>query len=164
MNQHAIAHTTQVPYAYPRDEASLALRVRTAAGHILMVRVFYKARYHRGFYHIRTLERVHCGADFDHFETVIALPRNRYRYFFELMDQEGTVRCLDERGLRRRKLQGTEATAFQYAYIGPSDVYTPVPWWCTRSSPTAFTGRGSGRRSTALGTPRWIAGASLAGT
>lgn len=128
MNQHAIAHTTQVPHAYPRDAASLALRVRTAAGDVQRVRVFYKDRYHRGFYHIRTLERVHHGADFDHFETIIALPRNRYRYYFELTDQEGTVRCLDERGLRKRKLRGTEATAFQYAYIGPSDVYTPVPW------------------------------------
>ena len=45
MNKHAIYHLTDTPWAYARDEDTLALRIRTASNDMRRVTVFYKDRY-----------------------------------------------------------------------------------------------------------------------
>ena len=65
---------------------------------------------------------------FDFYETEISVYRDRYRYYFELIDKDGNRAFLDDRGLRDYEVDKKEITSFQYAYIAPDDVYKESSW------------------------------------
>jgi len=126
--RHAILHIPDTPYAYPSGKDSLNLRLRTAKGDRAEVKVRYKDRYDwTGRFQEKAMEHFAEDSLFEWFECKVSLPRNRYRYYFEITDNKGTKLWLDERGLKDTE-DNMEAAAFQYAYIGESDVYKESDW------------------------------------
>lgn len=129
MNIHAIFHNTTVPYAYAKDNDTLILRLRTARNDMSRVKVYYKCRYDWQNPFLEEDMKLFAQTDlFDFYEIDVQVEKNRYRYYFELIDREGNKIYLDERGLREQEVKVPEATAFQYAYIGEADVYQECKW------------------------------------
>ena len=129
MNIHAIFHNTTVPYAYAKDKDTLILRLRTARNDMSRVKVYYKCRYDWQNPFLEEDMKLFAQTDlFDFYEIDVQVEKNRYRYYFELIDREGNKIYLDERGLREQEVKVPEATAFQYAYIGEADVYQECKW------------------------------------
>ena len=128
MNKHAILHIPDTPYAYPSGKDSLTLRLRAAKGDKAEVTVKYKDRYDwTGTFREQGMEHFASDSLFEWFECKVSLPRNRYRYYFEIKDNKGAKLWLDERGLKDDE-ENMDSAAFQYAYIGESDVYRESDW------------------------------------
>ncbi|MFB0918974.1 MAG: glycoside hydrolase family 13 protein [Clostridiaceae bacterium] len=124
MNKHAIHHISDLPYAYPKDENTLVVRIRCARGDMERVSVVYKDRYdwvNRG--KAKEMELISETELFSVYEAELQVPRNRYRYYFELIDSEGNTIYYDERGFRFDDAGPNEVRAFQFPYIAPKDLY-----------------------------------------
>ena len=129
MNEHAIYHILDTPYAYAKDTNTLSVVLRTAKDDIKTCNIYYKTRYDwENDFDIKEMKIKDTNNLFDFYEASISVERNRYRYFFELVDYDGNKTFFDERGLRNEEIQRKEATAFQYPYIGVSDVYNEEKW------------------------------------
>ncbi|NMF04386.1 glycoside hydrolase family 13 protein [Clostridium beijerinckii] len=129
MNKHAIYHILDTPYAYAKDIDTLSVTLRAAKNDIKICNIHYKSRYDwENSFNIKKMKIKDTNNLFDFFSTDISIERNRYRYFFELIDNEGNRFFLDERGLRGEEIRRKEATAFQYPYIAKPDVYNEEKW------------------------------------
>jgi len=129
MNKHAIYHITEVPYAYGKDLNTLVLRIRTAKNDIKKCNLYYKDRYNfKDPYFINKMIVVAESDMFDYFETEVSIERNRYKYFFELIDQDSNIIYFDERGFREKALNLMEFSAFQFAYLAQGDLYEQSNW------------------------------------
>lgn len=129
MNKHAIYHILDTPYAYAKDINTLSVTLRTAKNDIEICNIHYKTRYDwENDFNIKEMKIKDTNDLFDFFGVDISIERNRYRYFFELVDYDGNKFFLDERGLRSKEIPRKEATAFQYPYIAKPDVYNEEKW------------------------------------
>ncbi|MBW9149201.1 alpha-glycosidase [Clostridium sp. CM028] len=129
MNKHAIYHITETPYAYGRDLNTLVLRLRTAKDDVKKCNLYYKDRYNWDDPYDVIEMKITAQADlFDYFETEVSVERNRYRYYFELIDWDNNIICFDERGFRDKTPDLKEITAFQFAYLAEGDLYEEAPW------------------------------------
>lgn len=129
MNKHAIYHITDAPYAYGKDLNTLTVILRTAKGDIKKCSIHYKDRYDwENEFLVKEMYINSTTELFDFFKANISVDRNRYRYFFKLIDKEDKITYLDERGLRNFEIHRKEATAFQYPYIAKRDLYNQVNW------------------------------------
>jgi len=129
MNKHAIYHITETPYAYGKDLNTLVLRIRTARGDIKKCNLYYKDRYNfQDGYSVKEMEITAQADFFDYFETEVSVTRNRYKYYFELIDSNNNVIYLDERGFRENEPTIKEFTAFQFAYLAQGDLYEESTW------------------------------------
>ena len=129
MNKHAIYHILDTPYAYAKDINTLSVVLRTAKDDIKTCNIYYKSRYDwENDFDIKEMKIKDTNNLFDFFEASISVERNRYRYFFELVDYDDNKTFFDERGLRSEEIQRKEATAFQYPYIAKPDVYNEEKW------------------------------------
>jgi len=129
MNKHAIYHITETPYAYGKDLNTLMLRIRTAKDDIKKCNLHYKDRYDwENPFDVKEM-KITAQADlFDYFETDVSITRNRYRYYFELIDKNNNTIYFDERGFRDKLKTGEESTAFQFAYLAKGDIYEEATW------------------------------------
>jgi glycosidase len=128
MNRHAVYHIVDVPYAYAKDKDTLTVRIRTARNDIKECRLHYKCRYDwETPFNVKDMPLIFQSELFDYYEADISVEKNRYRYFFELIDNEDQVIYFDERGFRG-DVERKEASGFQYAYIGEADVYEESKW------------------------------------
>ncbi|WP_297426123.1 glycoside hydrolase family 13 protein [Clostridium sp.] len=129
MNKHAIYHILDTPYAYAKDINTLSVTLRAAKDDIKICRIHYKNRYDwENNFNIEEMKIKDTNSLFDFFAADVSIKRNRYRYFFELVDNEGNRFFLDERGLRTNEIKRKESTAFQYPYIAKPDVYCEEKW------------------------------------
>lgn len=129
MNKFAVYHIPDVPYAYAKDKDTLTVRIRTAKNDLKNCRIHYKCRYDWDKpFQVKEMSVTAQANLFEYFEVNLQVAKNRYRYFFELIDNEGKVLFFDERGFRGELLERAEATAFQFAYISESDVYEEAKW------------------------------------
>ena len=129
MNKHAIYHITETPYAYGKDLHTLVLRIRTAKCDIKKCTLHYKDRYNfQDPYLVKEMEITSQSDLFDYFETAVSIPRNRYRYYFELTDVNNNKIYFDERGFKDVPPPLKESTAFQFAYLAPGDLYEGTSW------------------------------------
>lgn len=129
MNEHAIYHITEAPFAYGKDLNTLVVRIRTANKDVKSCKVYYKDRYDWVNPFEEKIMKIMAESElFDYFQVEISLKENRYRYYFELEDKDGNVIYFDERGIRSEELQMKEATAFQYAYLAHGDLYKEEKW------------------------------------
>ena len=129
LNKHAIYHITETPYAYGKDLNTLVLRIRTAKGDVQKCNLYYKDKYnYQAPYYVKDMKITAHSDLFDYFETVVSIERNRYRYYFELIDWSNNKIFFDERGFRDVPPPLKESTAFQYAYLAQGDLYEEVPW------------------------------------
>jgi cyclomaltodextrinase len=129
MNKHAIYHITETPYAYGRDLNTLVLRIRTAKEDIKKCNLYYKDRYNWvDPYDVKEMKIIAQANLFDYFETMVSVKRNRYRYYFELIDCNNNKVYFDERGFRDKSPSQKEQTAFQFAYLAQGDLYKESTW------------------------------------
>lgn len=129
MNKHAIYHITETPYAYGRDLNTLVLRLRTAKDDVKKCNLHYKDRYNWDDpYDVKEMKITSQADLFDYFETEVSLERNRYRYYFELIDWNDNIIFFDERGFRDPTPALKEFTAFQFAYLAEGDLYEEASW------------------------------------
>ncbi|OOM81915.1 cyclomaltodextrinase [Clostridium puniceum] len=129
MNKHAIYHILDTPYAYAKNKDTLSVTLRTAKDDIKTCHIHYKTRYDwKNNFKVKKMELKDTNNLFDFFGSNISIERNRYRYFFELVDYEGNKVFFDERGIRTKEISRKEATAFQYPYIAKPDVYDEEKW------------------------------------
>lgn len=126
MNKYGIYHITEAPYAYAEDYNNLSLRVRTVRDDIEKCIVYYKDKYYleSSFKKKEMILEVKTEL-FDYFKVNISTDRNRYEYYFELIDNKGEKVYLNERGISD---ECTEAYSFIFAYIAHEDVYIENKW------------------------------------
>jgi glycosidase len=128
MNKHAVYHIVDVPYAYAKDKDTLTVRIRTEKDDAKECRVHYKCRYDwTNAFEVKEMKLIFQSELFDYYETDIKVEKNRYRYYFELVDNEGETVYFDDRGFRG-EIEQAEKTGFQYAYVGMADVYEESKW------------------------------------
>jgi glycosidase len=129
MNRHAVYHITETPYAYGKDLNTLIIRIRTAKNDVKKCNLYYRDRYNSQTpYYVKEMKIVAQANLFDYFETEISIKRNRYRYYFELIDTNNAKVYFDERGFRDTKPTLDEFTAFQFPYLAPGDLYEESVW------------------------------------
>lgn len=129
MNEHGIYHITDVPYAYAKDENTLCIRIRTGKDDVKECILHYKDRYDwSNPFQLKNMKVVLSTKLFDFFETEVSVCRNRYRYYFELIDKKGNKEFLDDRGIRKNDIEKKEITSFQFPYIAPDDIYQKSRW------------------------------------
>lgn len=129
MNKHAVYHITETPYAYGKDLNTLVLRIRTAKGDVLKCNIHYKSRYNfQDPYYVKEM-KIAAQADlYDYFEAEVSVKRNRYRYYFELVDTSNNTIYFDERGFRKNAPPLEQSSAFQFAYLAEGDIYKESTW------------------------------------
>ncbi|WP_026881628.1 alpha-glycosidase [Clostridium akagii] len=129
MNKHAVYHITETPYAYGKDLNTLVLRIRTAKGDVLKCNIHYKSRYNfKDPYYVKEM-KIAAQADlYDYFEAEVSVTRNRYRYYFELVDTSNNTIYFDERGFRKNAPPLEQSSAFQFAYLAEGDIYKESTW------------------------------------
>lgn len=128
MNKHAIYHIPDTPYAYSKDMDTLTVRLKVAKDDVVSCKVYYKDRYDESNpFEVKDMKITAETELFSFFQEDISLFRNRYRYFFELVDNDGNQYIYDERGIRVGNAY-SPITPFQYAYIAKSDLYEESKW------------------------------------
>lgn len=129
MNKHAIYHILDTPYSYAKNLNTLSVILRVAKDDISTCKVHYKTRYDwENPFCVKEMEIVDTNELFDYFKADISVERNRYRYFFEIIDKKGEKEFLDERGFKKELEERPEAAAFQFPYIAEADTYEEVKW------------------------------------
>ena len=129
MNKHAVYHIPEVPYAYGKDIDTLTVRLKVAKDDIKVCKVYYKDRYDETNPFNEKEMNITADTDlFSFYQTDINLFRNRYKYFFELVDNDGNIYIYDERGIRVGNANEWGITPFQFAYITKADLYEESKW------------------------------------
>ena len=129
MNKHAVYHIPDVPYAYGKDIDTLTVRLKVAKDDIKVCKVYYKDRYDETNPFNEKEMNITADTDlFSFYQTDINLFRNRYKYFFELVDNDGNMYIYDERGIRVGNANEWGITPFQFAYITKADLYEESKW------------------------------------
>ena len=128
MNKHAIYHIPDTPYAYGKDIETLTVRIKVAKNDVVSCKIYYKDRYDESNPFQSKDMKVTAETELcSFFQEDISLFRNRYKYFFELVDNDGNQYIYDERGIRVGNAYST-LTPFQYAYIAEGDLYEESQW------------------------------------
>ncbi len=124
MNKHAVLHISDTPWAFPRDDETLTVRLRTDHD-VQAVRIQFKDRYEWIDEPWLSLPMTVSARTklFKYWTADITLFRARFRYFFELTLKGGEVHAYDERGLRTTGIIEPERRAFQFPYISSGTVY-----------------------------------------
>ena len=126
MNKYAIYHITEAPYSYAKDSNTLTLRVRTARNDIKECIVYYKDKYLNDKpYDEAKMELVASTELFEYFQIDVSIFRNRYQYYFKLIDYNDNISFLAERGV---KDDDKLIYPYIYPYIAGEDVYEEVEW------------------------------------
>ncbi len=129
MNKHAIYHVPDTPYAYGKDIDTLTVRLKVAKDDVNVCKIFYKDRYDESNpFEYKELEITAETDLFSFYQGDISLFRNRYKYFFELVDYDGNQYIYDERGVRVGNAGNNDITPFQFAYIAKGDLYEESKW------------------------------------
>ena len=129
MNNHAVYHIPDVPYAYALNKDELRILLRVAKDDIKECNLYYRCRYdfESPYKEIKMnlFEENHL---FEIYSIDVSIFRNRYRYYFEITDNNGEIYYYDERGSKIKTEEEQEIVAFQYAYIGEADIYDESKW------------------------------------
>lgn len=92
MNFAAVQHAPDTVYAYPVNENTLRLRIKTAKGDCTRICVRYKNTYdHVSSPSRQKMQLISTDKYNDYYEADITEPGKRFKYYFELTDQSGTV-------------------------------------------------------------------------
>lgn len=124
MNQHALFHISDTPWAFARDDDTLTVRLRTAHD-VTGVRVLFKDRYEwvNTPWQSLSMETMAKTGLFVFWTADLTLRRARFRYLFEIEGKDGRIYSFDERGIRANEHHEPESQAFQFPYINSGEVY-----------------------------------------
>lgn len=124
----SLHHQVDARFAYPKDDQTLVVRLRTGRGFARRVSVVYGDRYTPPTQDM-PVEMTWVGHDalFDYWQADLSVPSRRVRYVF-LVEADGERRWYGEQGLAFSR---QAAGAFHYPYIHRGSVIR-VPDWVSR--------------------------------
>lgn len=129
MNKHAVFHVLDTPYAYGKDKDTLVVRVRVARGDIKECYIYYKDRYDWENQYLKKEMTVVAETElFTYYQSEISVFRNRYRYYFEFIDNNNEIFEYNERGFVNRHFKYNDMNSFQFPYIAEEDLYYEEKW------------------------------------
>ena len=129
MNKTAIYHLSDLPYAFPIDENTLRVRLQTEKNDIKEAYVHYIDRYVTSDNYTKKKMDLWLETElFDYYIADISQKYNRYRYFFELIDDEDNHLFYNERGFYTIAPNTYDSFGFIYPYIAKTDLYDGVDW------------------------------------
>ncbi|WP_167958923.1 glycoside hydrolase family 13 protein [Anaerosporobacter faecicola] len=127
MIKQGIYHIPDVPFAYAINETTLYIKLQTAKDDIKQVRVYYKDRHaYEAPFQVKDMQWLQGSQVYDYFEVELRNVHKKFRYFFEIIDQEGKYFYYNERGIINHKPDVPQS--FQLPYLCPGDFYQPVEW------------------------------------
>lgn len=127
MNQYALYHIADAPYAYAEDENTLTVRLRTCKNDLKSCEIFFKDRFEWDLpFDSKAIHVEETTELFDYYITTLQLESNRYLYYFRLEDNLGKIYYYYERGITEKDPK--EFGDFQFPYIAKADVYHDVNW------------------------------------
>lgn len=130
MLKEAIYHESDSIFAYPLDEKTLCLKIRTKKDDIKKLTLLYGDRYEPvsvvNLFE-KTMEKVFTDDMFDYYETTISPDFNRICYCFKLEDENETVYYAQQRFFK--EVPEDRNRLFIFAYICKGDLYKSYDWW-----------------------------------
>lgn len=129
MNKHAVFHVLDTPYAYGKDKDTLVVRVRVARNDVNECYIYYKDRYDWENPYLKKKMIVVAETElFTYYQAEISVFRNRYRYYFEFIDNNNQRFEYNERGFVNREFKYNDMNSFQFPYIAEEDLYYEEKW------------------------------------
>ncbi|WP_026486029.1 glycoside hydrolase family 13 protein [Caldanaerobius polysaccharolyticus] len=130
MIKEAVFHKSDSTYAYPIDEKSLVIKLRTGREDIDKVILCYGDRYDPdnpvNMYE-KEMTVAYRDSLFDYYETIITPPFNRICYFFKLISgDEVKIFCRDRFSERP---PADRNRYYMFPYICRGDIYHKYDWW-----------------------------------
>lgn len=130
MLKQAIYHESDSTYAYPLDEKTLCIKLRTKKDDIEKVTLMYGDRYEPvrivTMFEI-PMNKVFTDDLFDYYEVTISPEFNRICYYFKLEDKEETVYYAQGRFFKTPPEDRNRY--FIFSYICKGDLYKAHDWW-----------------------------------
>ncbi|MGM0437771.1 MAG: glycoside hydrolase family 13 protein [Bacillota bacterium] len=130
MIKSAIEHKSYSNYAFPVDENTLKLRLKTAKNDLKNVKVIYGTRFvfdGREPLKVKEMKLKTSSSVNDFYETTIELEDPRFRYHFLLDDGENKS-WYNEKGFSENRPRGGKSGFFQYSLITDDDLLD-LPTW-----------------------------------
>ncbi len=131
MNKYAIYHTPDSEYAYPLDENTLRLVLKTARGERFKeVSVLWNNKYDfAGRRNFTQMQHVCSDALHDYYVCDLSSADARFAYVFLLTLPNDEEYYFSEEGVTSEyDFKHGYYTFFQYPFINAADIITPVPW------------------------------------
>ena len=129
MNKYAVFHILDTPYAYGKDKDTLIVRVRVARNDIKKCYIHYKDRYDwENSYRKKEMVIVAETELFTYYQVEVSVFRNRYRYYFEFIDNNDESFEYNERGFVNKNFKYNDMNSFQFPYIAEEDLYEEEKW------------------------------------
>lgn len=129
MNKYAVFHVLDTPYAYGKDKDTLIVRVRVARNDIKKCYIHYKDRYDwENSYRKKEMLIVAETELFTYYQVEVSVFRNRYRYYFEFIDNNDESFEYNERGFVNKNFKYNDMNSFQFPYIAEEDLYEEEKW------------------------------------
>lgn len=129
MNKYAVFHIVDIPYVYGKDKDTLIVRVRVARNDIKKCYIYYKDRYDwKNHYIKKEMVIIDETELFTYYQIEISVFRNRYRYYFEFIDNKDEVFQYNERGFVNKNFNYNDMNSFQFPYIAQEDLYKEQKW------------------------------------
>lgn len=127
MNKQGVHHKPEVPYSYPLNEGTLYVKIRTARKDVRQVWLYYKDRYsYNEPTKIILMDLLQGDSLFDYYEATIGNCRSRFKYYFKIEDNMGSIFFYNERGVL--ETEPFDSQPFQFPYICTGDLYREVSW------------------------------------
>ena len=130
MIKSAIEHRSYSNYAFPVDENSLKIRLKSAKDDLKEAKIIYGNRFvfdGSDPYKIKEMEVTASSENNDYYEAVISLDDPRFRYHFMLNDGE-EIYWFNEKGFSKNRPRGMKSGFFQYSLIAEDDLMEEPDW------------------------------------
>jgi len=125
MLREAIYHKQYSEYAYPLDESTLLIRIRTRKNEITTCILYYEEKYDSSIKGKILMYKAACDELFDYFEAKICAPIKRFKYMFYLEDAYEAL-WFNQNGFHKHKPAWGH---FSYSCICPKDIVKGVEWF-----------------------------------
>lgn len=125
MLREAIYHKQYSEYAYPLNESTLIIRIRTRKNEIFTCVLYYEEKYDSSQKGKVIMYKAASDELFDYYEAVISTHIKRFKYMFYLEDAYEAL-WFNQNGFHKHKPAWGH---FSYSYILSKDVVKGVEWF-----------------------------------
>lgn len=125
MNIEAIFHKQYSEYAYPSDENTFVVRLRTKRDDIRVCILIYHEKYDTSIKGTRLMKKVASDRLYDYYETSLSVGIKRFKYMFYLED-DYNVRWYNQDGFSSYK---PDWGYFSYSFVVKSDIFMETEWF-----------------------------------
>jgi len=125
MLREAIYHKQYSEYAYPLDDFTLLIRIRTRRNEITTCILYYEEKYNSSFNGKILMHKAASDELFDYFEAIICSNIKRIKYMFYLEDNYEAL-WFNQNGFHKHRPAWGH---FSYSYLSKSDIVKGVEWF-----------------------------------